>query len=200
MPREKRPPFFVPGGSKDASFLQQISTESSDLYNREVRVKFLNREHTKYDALYGESKNEIYDDFYVRANVELTPKQARLTKMGIDEPRDLLVFLNVGVLKRGSGPTAEVGVGDICATEHGGYPIPTPGDLFIIEDEAYKILDQQKWDYNWHTEEHNSFAFSCERLRDRSVFDARQEDPETNPAGPMVFPIHTNTDFPGEDS
>lgn len=191
-------PFFVPGTSKDVTFMKQLATESCQLFNREIQVKFINRVETPVDELYGETKNPVYDPFFVRANVELIPKKAKLTKMGIDEPRDLLVFINEGVLTIGSGPAAEVGSDDPRATELGGYPVPEPGDLFIVEDEEYKILDQQRWDYNWHTETYNTYAFSCERHRPRSVDDAVPVDPLLDPTGAHHVPTLTDNDFPGE--
>lgn len=201
---ESKKPFFI--DDTDLDFFREITMEASDLFFREIEVHFLDRERTKYDPLYGESLNMVFVQPYrVRATVELTPKKAELIKAGLDEPRDFdepaLVSIDVGVLKRGSGPMADVGMEDPYATERGGFPAPEPGDQFMIEGEMYKILTQQNRDYFWHTEEHLTYMFSCERQRPRSIEDSVPVEPDVNPDGPRHTPSHAiESEFPGEDS
>lgn len=169
-------PFFTP---KDLDFFRGITLETSDLFFREIEVKLLKRSGLTVDDLYGETKNLSYDTYHVRAQVELTPKKATLKKFGLNEERDLMVTVDVGVLDREE------------------LPVPDVGDLVIVQGENYKILDFFKADYFWHQEDNLTVVLMCERFHPRSVDDTELTDPY-NPAGPSEVENYYDEDFPGE--
>lgn len=190
----------------DIDFMRSITQEVSDLFFREIEVFPIDREATVVDSLYGESKNRKFrPSFFVRAQVELTPKKAVLTKFGLDEPRDLMINMDAGVLKRGTGVITKGQIEALYSTASGGFPVPDVGDILVVQDEKYEVLDNIKIDYFWHSESNLTYTLMCNRYRgdkdNRSVADEVPVDPVANPTGPTQVPTYTTeTDFPGEDS
>lgn len=172
-------PFFFL--KKDADFLQGIMAEVADLFLREVELRLINRTRTQVESLYTESKNIKYDSFICRAQVELTPKKAKLTKFGLDENRELIVYIEAAVLIRD------------------GIRTPSQGDVIVVEGEQYEILDEQKVGYFGHQENSFTYLFACNRLRDRSINDEQLVD-ANNPAGEVEVPHYVkDNDYPGEE-
>ncbi len=189
--------FFTP--VSDINFFRQITLEASDLFFREIEFR-VPRDPVRVDKLYGEAKNIEYDVFLARAQTELTPKKATLTKFGLNEERSLMISIDTGIFKRGTGPTPEGEPRQPFCEEDGGYPIPDVGTLVVVQGDVHKITDNIPEDYFWHTEDHLSYTLFAIRYHDRSIDDAQLVDPE-NPAGPREVPTyHEHTDFPGEDS
>lgn len=171
-------PVFLPP-AKELAFFRNITKEVASLFLREIEVHVIDRDETKHDELYGESKNHKHIHYHVRAQVELTPKKAVLKKFGLDEPRDLMVHIDVGLLE--------------------GLQEPDTGDLMTIDGEHYKVLDRYAVDYFGHQEQHLTWAYMCNRRRERSVDDTQPVDPQ-NPAGETTLPTHTEQEwFPGAE-
>jgi hypothetical protein len=189
----KKPNVF--GREKDLGFFRSVTKEAAHIFLRELHFHLIDRERTVKDKLYGEAKNIHYVDYWVRGKVEILPKKSILTKFGITEPRDLLVFVDVGVIKEGTGDAD--GEDNRFARDNGGYPTPKEGDVIIVEGEPNIIVDVQKHDYYWHLEEHLTFMFGCNRKPERSINDALLVD-EENVAGPSETPYYDDY-FPGEE-
>lgn len=173
------PVFFLP--TKDLQFLRDITFEAGTLFLREIEVGIINRDTTAVDTLYGEAKNIEFQTYKIRALVEIMPKKAKLIKFGLDEDRDLLVYVDVGTLQKS------------------GEIQPQIGDYLLIEGERYKILETQALDYYAHQEQNFSFGYACNRYRERSIDDSVLVD-ESNPAGPTTKPVQTEKEwFPGAE-
>jgi hypothetical protein len=175
-------------GQKDHDFFKSLTAEVSDLFFREVEIRVIDRDSTVVDPLYTESKNIKYKKFSVRAQLDIRPKQTTLKKFGLDEDRQLIVTIESSVLTRGDESYPD------------GFPVPSEGDLMIVEGEAYEVMDEQRVDYWWHTESAFTHLFSLVRLRDRSIADQKPVDP-ANPAGPVEVPTYAgkHNPYPGEE-
>jgi len=190
MPITPKPAKWTP--ATDINFYNKISVEAAALYFRELEVWVIDRDKTVVDQLYGESKNIYYTPYAVRAQCVINPKKTDLTKWGLDDNRDLIVNIPTAVINAGSGEEGDY------PSVAGGYPLPQEGDVFILEGEEFRVMDETKIDYFWHTEANLGFSFSCIRQRPRSVDDAVLVD-EDNIAGPKEIPIYNGDDFPGAE-
>jgi len=182
---------WTPGS--DISFYQHIGEEAASLYFREVKVMLIDRDKIEVDPMYGESKNLKYKSYNIRAQMVINPKKTELTKFGLDDVRDLVVNIPTALFDRGTGEEGQY------TTLSGGFPVPEEGDLFILEQEEFKIMDITKIDYFWHTEKNLTFSFACLRRRPRAVDDANLVD-ENNIAGPKAVPRYSNNAFPGSEN
>jgi hypothetical protein len=190
IPIPPKPPKWNP--SSDINFYKRVSLEVANLYFREMKVHLIDRERTVVDPLYGESKNIHYTDFNIRAQCIIDPKKTVLTNYGLDDHRDLIVNIPKSVFEEGTGAEGDYPM------SLGGFPLPLEGDIFILEDEWFRVMDETKIDYFWHEDKNLTHSFSCLRKRDRSVTDDVPVD-ENNTAGPTAVPKYTDEAFPGEE-
>ena len=179
------PKFLSP---KDLNFFKDMTAEVADTFFREVEFFIIDRDSTVVDPQYTESKNIKYKSFKVRAQMDIKPKKAKLTKFGIDAHRDMVVTVESSVFERGNEDYPE------------GFPVPSPGDVVLITGSKYEVMDAQDIDFWWHTETAFTYMFTLNKLRDRSINDEQLVDP-ANPAGPTEVPSYSYKDnpYPGDE-